>query len=215
MNASIENQLQRLRVIVESDIGATGNVLVTAATPFDEPDLLALGLAFQLAASGKRTALIRLREDLEAYPRPRIAIGRRLDIVSYASRGAAGHETPASLAARLLETRSRYDYCVIEGGVLDENALSLEAAHVADGVVVAVALGRSSEPADAELVPSLSRVNARFVGAVALDPDALRAHGEAIKSARASWQHVYDGAAPNSEEPAETPHGTFEPMAKT
>ncbi len=140
MNASIEEQLHRLRVIISADMGPAGRLLVTSATAQDEPDLLALCLAHGFAADGRRTALVRLGELPEANGRAKVSLSRQLDLVSLAPRGGPGPDSTPTFEVRLQELRASYEYCIVDGGVLAASATTLEAAHVVDGVIVAAAL---------------------------------------------------------------------------
>jgi Mrp family chromosome partitioning ATPase len=188
VKTSLEDRLQALRLIIETDIGASGLIFVTAATAEDAPGSLATSIAHAIAAEGRRTALLRLHASGQTDLEYKVARGRRPDVIPLQARGAGDGEPRVSTERRLLEMRTRYEYCIIDGGVGATTSTALEAARLADGVIIAVSLNRLAVATDLELVPKLARINARFIGAVAVDVPLLDEYVESLKTDGA-WKH--------------------------
>jgi Mrp family chromosome partitioning ATPase len=163
----LEETFRILRVRVEAQAAPPAVLVISAAKRHDGTTYVACGLARAFAEAGKRTLLVDAntahpgvaRELSTAQPRP----GRRLvDLVAHdeiprltvsslirpADEGPLGE---ASLHNVLDEMRTAYAVTVIDAAPLPDSSIALQLAHAADGLLLALRLGRKGDRADDEV----------------------------------------------------------------
>jgi Mrp family chromosome partitioning ATPase len=163
-----------LRTTVESEIPTPGILAVSSALPRDGKTGLVNGLVRALSAAGYATlavdaaaaspaqlALDVVRERLADLARP---LGPRCDSLVLGSQNARSASV-AAIEALYAQIRTRYDYAVVDAGVLAAGGLAF--ARCADGVVLALRQGRSVAPADRDAVEIVERMRVRCLGVVA------------------------------------------------
>ncbi|HTJ27670.1 MAG TPA: hypothetical protein VMA36_16055 [Candidatus Limnocylindria bacterium] len=163
----LEETFRILRVRVEAQAASPAVLVVSAAKRHDGTTYVACGLARAFAEAGKRTLLVDAntpnpgvaRELATAQPRP----GRRLvelvahdeiprltvsSLIRPADEGPLGE---ASLQSVLDEMRAAYAVTVIDAAPLPHSSIALQLAHAANGLLLAVRLGRKTDRADDEV----------------------------------------------------------------
>lgn len=180
-SAQTSNPFTVIRATVETDLATPGILTISSALPGDGKTAVAAGIARSLAAGGYRTLVV----DAGALPavapgaahepltldgaRDRLthavrATGSGCDYIALKDLG-ADVSSSVGIGALYAAIRERYEYGVVDAGVLNGDGLAL--ARGADGVVLAVREGRAIQPRDGEAVELLNRVHARFLGVVA------------------------------------------------
>jgi len=152
----------RLRVCLEAQLGIQTCLLVSSAAADDGADDLAAGLARSFAAEGFQTAHVRLvlgAAEFHVATRTAKKTYTGIDV-------SVGSRSAKSLEALIVSTRSRYDVVIVEGAPLPDCEAILQAASIVDGVILAVRAGRQVVRADREIMPLLTGVGARVLGAV-------------------------------------------------
>jgi succinoglycan biosynthesis transport protein ExoP len=167
-----------VRATVEADVPSPGILAISSALAGDGKTTVAAGIAQSLAGAGYRTLAVdasqpakpgngaRLDEGAAAERLGHIVreAGGGCDYISVADLG-ADVSSAVAITALYAAIRARYEYAVIDTGILSEDGLAF--ARAADGVVLAVREGRAIADADREAVALMERVKARFLGVVA------------------------------------------------
>jgi Mrp family chromosome partitioning ATPase len=171
-----------LRVRVEAQVALPAVLVVSAAKRYDGATFVACGLARAFAEAGKNTLLIDantvhpgVARELDVAPL-RSGSGRtdsgaghgeipRLSVTSLVTPADGGTFGEASLQV-LEEMRSRFSVTIIDAAALPSSSTALQLAHAADGLLVAVRLGRRADHADSELKRLLGQETPRLLGIV-------------------------------------------------
>ena len=162
---TLEENFRILRVRVAGDVQAPAVIVVSAALPGDGATFVACGLARAFAEAGQHTVLV---DANAANPGVAAELGlspiapvrgsdlharngeiARLSVASLV--GTAGAPQTGSVSALLDAMRARFAVTVIDAGALPSSAAALELARSADGVVLALKLGRRPSGADLEV----------------------------------------------------------------
>ncbi|GAC1418359.1 MAG: hypothetical protein NVS3B16_15120 [Vulcanimicrobiaceae bacterium] len=178
MQASEEN-FRILRVTAESHSALPAVFAVSSALPIDGASFVACGLARAFAEAGHSTLL------LEANAQPTVAselgidslgqrnaiagIGTRVPGVENLSVASLGHSDDAykgNLAALVASARAAYRVVVLATAPIPESGTALELAREANGVVLAVKLGRRPHAADQMVQRLLGENRTRLLGVV-------------------------------------------------
>jgi Mrp family chromosome partitioning ATPase len=209
MESTLKDDLGILRVTVETQLVAPALVVVTSATDRDGAADVALGLARAFASAGRRTALLRVeRRDGATAGASRTTsglnvhcgpLGGGLDSIDLSWRRAADDPSSEALNDLAKEVRQSYDATIVDAGRVTTSSVGLQLAACADGVLLAVRLGRGLVGSDHAVMPLLGRVGARVIGTVtttaaserrftgavsgSLEP-AARAAGEPLNAAK-------------------------------
>ena len=151
---------QSIRAIVEAQIQLPAVVAIISVTDADGTGRVAEALGRAFAQKGRNALLVRatgvLSDDDERPP---------LDTVQLAP----GND----IGARVRLLRTGRDVVVVDAGPI-EHASALEIVREADGVLIAVRLGRGIRYEDEQLGALLSRLNAKLLGAVTTGPGGNR-----------------------------------------
>jgi len=198
---TIEDELNVLRAKLQSQLPPRAILAVTSATAGDNVREVAFGLGRSVAAGGRATAIIRLPPDGAGSPRERglrfevpslpliefisVDAGPHLQVLSVRS-GTALQElsVPAMRQRFAEELRARFEFVVIDAGEPQNNSAGLAALRLADGVLIAAALGRAVVPADRDLVDILAGVKAQVAGIVTSDSRKLRRYADELEALR-------------------------------
>ncbi|TAM56168.1 tyrosine-protein kinase family protein [bacterium] len=188
--STVEQHLQEnyrlLRVSVEALVAAPGLIVVSSALSGDGKTEVACGLARALAECGHKTALIDtnwqhpsvaaslgIDEIAPVMQLDRIAdSGRNGAVKNLEAISVADQRFPALIStpvmqALIADLHSRYHYTIIDSASINVGMAGLQFARFADGVLLAVRLGRAPKPADKMAIGTLERVGARVLGIVA------------------------------------------------
>jgi Mrp family chromosome partitioning ATPase len=180
-----------LRTRIESEVESPALIFVTSATRRDGAGYTAFGLAESLSKTHQRTALITIDSTLGASsgapeePPLRRRASDALEPSRHAQRGDGTFSVVCisperlttmsrnSLAALIKRLRAENDYVVIDAGDLPTNSFGHLLLPASDAVLVAFRSGRSQQPADRAMLDSLERSEAKVLGVVMTDADAL------------------------------------------
>lgn len=157
-----------------------GILAVSSALHGDGKTAVAAGIARSLAMVGYRVLVLDATNQPSAVPHEHAANGTAASSLErvvratptgcdYVSLEQLGGDVSSSVAIGELFAfiRERYQYAVIDAGVLNGTALPM--ARGADGVVLALREGRAISEADGEAVELMNRLRARFLGVVATE----------------------------------------------
>ena len=165
-----DEQFGMLRVAIEAQLQKPMQIAVGTATEEDGGRAVAVGLAAAFARDGRRTAFVDIAKPSSgsnrggaAPPRPLVS---GVDVLS----------ASADVPEFLHRAKAQYEVTVIDVGVVSSSSASLSATAAADGVVLAVVLGRPANEVDQRLPQLLARVRAHVLGVVTVNPEWL-AHG--------------------------------------
>ena len=180
-----------LRTRIEAEVESPSLILVTSATERDGAGCTAFGLAESLSRSHQRTALITTDSTLCASsgaPEP-TPVRRRasdtLEAIRYPQRGDGTFSlvcisserlttmSRISVAALIKRLRAENDYVIVDAGGLPTNSFALLLLPAADAVLVTFRAGRTQQPVDRAMLDSLERSEAKMLGVVMTDVNAL------------------------------------------
>jgi Mrp family chromosome partitioning ATPase len=154
---NLDESFRILRVTLETRFTEPAVIVVTSALKSDGAAFVASGLARAFAESGAPTLFVGAADGNGAHhvagARPALQCPN-LDVVPLAS------------AASLTELRSRYRAIVVDAKPVPADANACEFARRADGVLLAVKLGRRPEAADREVMRLLNSFGCDVVGVV-------------------------------------------------
>jgi succinoglycan biosynthesis transport protein ExoP len=179
----LEESFRILRVRMEAQVPLPALLIVSGAKRNDGATFVACGLARAFAEAGQRTLLVDantlhpgVAEELDVPPlRPgrgrsdldaRGAEVPRLWIASLVSPADGATFGEANLGGTLEEMRSTYSVTIVDAPALPESSTALQFAHAADGLLLAVRLGRKPDRADNELKRLLGEEMPRLLGIV-------------------------------------------------
>jgi len=181
MKSAKTNPFTVIRATLETELPTPGILTISSALAGDGKTAVAAGIARSLASGGYRTLVLDAGVTAELAPgatREALTLEGAHDRLNHAVRATgsgcdylslqdihADVSSSVGIGALYAAIRSRYEYAIVDAGVLNGDGLAL--ARGADGVVLAVREGRAIVPADAEAVELLNRAHARFLGVVA------------------------------------------------
>jgi len=179
--SAFEVQAKLLRARIEAELGAPAVVMVTSACVGDGKSLTAYSLAESLAACGHSVALVsRSCEELQ-----QVAIVE----MSLNGKYAPSREPLKSFVEGL---RREYDFTIIDAETFAASSAVVALANLADGILLAVRIGRAPTANDEVLVEMIERSGGRIVGVVATDSEDIaaleRAHHRETGSNRSASQ---------------------------
>jgi Mrp family chromosome partitioning ATPase len=154
-----------LRVRVEAQVALPAVLVVSAAKRHDGATFVACGLARAFAEAGKNTLLIDANTVHPGVARELDVQIPRLSVTSLVTPADGGTFGEASLKV-LEEMRSRFSVTIIDAAALPSSSTALQLAHAADGLLLAVRLGRRADQADSELKRLLGEQTTRLLGVV-------------------------------------------------
>jgi Mrp family chromosome partitioning ATPase len=159
---SLEEGFRILRVTVEGRLTLPAMIVVSAALSHEGTTYVAQGLARAFAEAGRRTLLLDTSGGDRSSPHRRIdGAGANLVLAAFDA-----HERARIVAELRAEGRAQYAAIVVDAPPIPESGLALELAETADGVLLAVRLGRRPEAADIELRRLLGEISTRVLGVV-------------------------------------------------
>jgi polysaccharide biosynthesis transport protein len=179
----LEENFRILRVRVEAQAALPALLVVSGAKRNDGATFVACGLARAFAEAGQRTLLVDantahpgVAQELDVAPlrpgRGHTDLGARngeiprLSIASLVSPADGGTFGEANLEGVLEEMRSTYSVTIIDAPALPSSSTALQLAHAADGLLLAIRLGRRPDRADHELKRLLGQETPRLLGIV-------------------------------------------------
>jgi Mrp family chromosome partitioning ATPase len=151
--------------MLDARLPAQAMLVISAACEQDSPPRLGCGIARAFAEAGHRTALVSLYEPAAGES----AANAVLD--ELATWGGGIHYAPRALmemSAFIRELRSMHDIVVVVAPPVPRDPISLQISRMADGVLLAVRLGRKITADDEHTVTQLQRVSASLLGVVAV-----------------------------------------------
>lgn len=156
------SSFQSLRIMLDVRLPSSAMVVVSSACEGDGEDELAYGLAQAFAETGRRTALIKLNGYHDG-------MQGTADVESNFN-GSRFHApaSPNELNSLVTDVRYAHDVVIVASPPLGEQSASLDLCRLANGVLLAVRLGRKVTPRDQEAVEQLKRLDARLLGTVAM-----------------------------------------------
>jgi Mrp family chromosome partitioning ATPase len=149
-----------LRISVEGRLSTPAVITVTSARSDDGASLVASGLADSFADAGQRTMLV------SASSRPVGVINGNPNLAktTAAKLVAENGGTPSALARGLQHLRAEYAVVVVDADALPSSPLAYELARKADGVVVAIRLGRKPGKEDRTTLQLLQNSGCNVLG---------------------------------------------------
>ena len=166
-SSGTEEQFGMLRVAIEAQLEKPMQIAVGTATEQDGGRAVALGLARAFARDGRTTAFVDITNGPSGSDRARApapgALIAGVDVLS----------ASADVPAFLRRAKTQYEVTVIDVGVVSSSSASLSATAAADGVILAVLLGRPADDVDRRLPELLARVRAHVLGVVTVSPEWL------------------------------------------
>jgi Mrp family chromosome partitioning ATPase len=184
------SRAQNLQSQIEINAPLPAIIMVTSATTDDGSTTAAARLAVTLAASGSSVALLCSSLEHattgagERSPISILVLAKELKAV-----GRSG-DAVARLADRM---RQDFDYTVVDALPLAQSNVSTRLAPLADAVLIAIRVGRSSCPEDVSMMRALQMAGARVLGVIgtaeatirgrdgAGEPAALRAKAPGLR----------------------------------
>jgi hypothetical protein len=181
-----DSSFRSLRVMLDARLPAPAVIVASSALDGDGQDELAYGVARAFAEAGERTALISLYGT--DGNRPQRQVGRRpaqLRRITFSIHGNRRNELNGLIAA----ARKDHDIVIVSSPPIVANSASLDLCRLADGVLLAVRLGRKITADDEHTTAQLKLVDAKLLGVIAMRPaDSITpeasAATEALKRAR-------------------------------
>jgi Mrp family chromosome partitioning ATPase len=164
--ANNDQSCQSLRVLLDAMLPPSAMVVVSSAGGEDGQAELACGLAHAFRESGRKTALISLYGKGDAQPScitdvdPRIFSGSLFQAPL----------TPIELDSLIADVRAEHEVVIVACPPVVTESASLHLCRIADGVLLAVRLGRKVTADDEYAVTQLQRVAATLLGVVAMYP---------------------------------------------
>jgi receptor protein-tyrosine kinase len=164
-----------LRVSLESRIHVPCVVAVTSAQHGDGASVVAAGLAESFSLAGQATLLISAQAQQPAYP-------RGSSVASFQARGAEGRSAltratadqvtadipggRSALPRAFANLRESFAVVIVDTEPITESSFAYELASAADGVLVAIRLGRRSCADDQKAIGLLDACGANVLGLV-------------------------------------------------
>jgi Mrp family chromosome partitioning ATPase len=198
----LAHEFRLLRNRIEAEMQAPALLFVTSATAGDGAGFAAHGIAESLSRTHQRTVLITSDPSLAASapgmatrtPQRRRASDKfessdnRFDSGDFAvvclSPERVATISRSRVGEMVQELRSNNDYVVIDAGNLAKNGLGLLLVGSADVAIVAFRSGRAQQEADRLMLSYLERAEARVLGVVMTDQEALEQFAEREKTVR-------------------------------
>jgi Mrp family chromosome partitioning ATPase len=200
---SLGEQVEMLRVQFETALPGPSVLVVSSAQSGDGKSVAALGLAKSMLAAGYATLVVlaegrgprqtavepgSLREILDAglerFAWKSLRTG--CDAIALGNREIRQSASREAVAEFLGACRRAYDFTIVDAGSVLSNNLSLLLAIAADGVMLTVREGRRVHAADRDVVKTLERERAKFLGVVSISGATIRAAAAAAAPAYAS-----------------------------
>ncbi len=169
--ANTDQSFQSLRVVLDAKLPNTAMVVVSSACGEDGQAELACGLARAFSDSGRKTALISLYSTGDARSR----CMTDLDLRTFSGHFFQAPLTPIELDSLVADVRAEHEVVMVASPPIITESASLHLCHIADGVLLAVRLGRKVTADDENTVTQLQRVAATLLGVIAVRPPAERA----------------------------------------
>jgi Mrp family chromosome partitioning ATPase len=173
MDTTLTAQHQLLRANIESTMNSPAVILVTSARARDGKSVTAYGLAESLAEAGHRVVLVDARgPGQSSRPTP---LRSSPDIVAHARLPISASDprsSRTSIVSFVRDLRHAYDYTIVDGTTFLGASAGLLAS-VADGVLITVRVGRRQAEEDQFMVRTLAQSNARVIGVVAVEREAI------------------------------------------
>jgi Mrp family chromosome partitioning ATPase len=157
---ALHAQAQLLRVRVEAELARPAVIMVTSAREGDGKSLTAYSLAAALVQVDHRVALV--SRSSQQYD--------QLPIVEMPNDGGSSRER---LATFIDAMRAEYDFTVIDADTFVKSSTAMTLAHLVDGVLLAVRIGRAPTADDESMVGLLEQLGSRVVGVVATEGAAI------------------------------------------
>jgi Mrp family chromosome partitioning ATPase len=161
-----------LRVSLEAKLSGPALITVTSALAEDDASMVASGLAESFAEAGHATALVSTRST-GALARRRwtpavVPPGGRASLtrVSADQLAADSHGGRATLAGIVAKLRESYAITIVDAEPLPVSTVAYELVREADGVLVAIRLGRKPVPEDRTTLKLLEDCHAKVLGMV-------------------------------------------------
>ncbi len=166
--ANNDQSLQLLRVILNAKVPLSAMIVVSSACADDEQAELACGLAHAFSEAGRNTALISLYDHGDA---------RYYCITDADSRVFTGSffqapASPVELDSLVASVRAGHEIVIVASPPIIADSSALHLCRIADGVLLAVRLGRKVIADDENTVTQLQRVGANLLGVIAMEPPA-------------------------------------------
>lgn len=177
--ANNDQSFQSLRVMLDAKLPSAAMVVVSSACGEDGQAELACGLAHAFSDSGRKTALISLYSTGD----PRSRCMTDLDLRTFAGPFFQAPLAPIELNSLVADVRAEHEVVIIASPPIIAESASLHLCRIADGVLLAVRLGRKVTADDENTVTQLQRVAATLLGVIAVRPPAERA----TESADVTW----------------------------
>jgi len=157
MSTAQMNELATIWAIVQSRKAFPSVVVITGATPSDDTESIARGLATAAQSDGQRAGYL----CLSASARSKTSSG------TYASLSVIpSGSLRESFDVAISSWRSMYDIVIIDAGTSGVETLGLHAMRVGDGVVIAAYEDRKVVSADRRLARVLREIGASVIGVV-------------------------------------------------
>jgi protein-tyrosine kinase len=191
MDYTIEEQMSVLRARVEAKIAPPGIIVVSSAARGDGKSLVASGIAESFASAGYRAALVDASnanlalhvESNEGWSRDSShaadivrysATADRTRLVRMAFAGEPGKQISISQLVSVAKSlRAVYDFAVVDTTRLQQNAVALLFAAVADGVLLTLREGRREIAEDRKTITALKCMDATVLGIVSIKSSAI------------------------------------------
>lgn len=218
MLQGLNENYRTLRVSIEATVPPPGLIVVSSALTGDGKTEVASGLARALAECGYDTALVDTNwqhpgvaaslgiADLPpAMQLDRIAASgkngtvKNLEAISIADQRFPALVSAERMRAMIADLRARFQYTVVDSAAIPIGMAGLQFARFADGVILAVRLGRAPRPADKMTIQALERVGARVLGVVTT--------GDSPSGGRGKGRFEPEIVTDLAEEPATEPVG--------
>ncbi len=170
--ANNDQSFQSLRVILDAKLPRSSMVVVSSACGEDGQAELACGLAHAFSDAGRKTALISLYSPGDSLPSRCMT---DLDLRTFAGPFFQAPLAPMALNSLVADVRAKHEVVIVVSPPIITQSTSLHLCRIADGVLLAVRLGRKVTADDENTVTQLQRVAATVLGVIAVRPSAERA----------------------------------------
>jgi Mrp family chromosome partitioning ATPase len=161
---SNDSSFRSLRIMLEAQLPSRALIVASSALDGDGQDELAHGVAHAFADSGKRTAFISV---YNGGGKPQRHLGRRCAHLTRIGVSIGGRN---DLKPVIANARENHDFVIIAGPPVASYSGSLDLCRLADGVLLAVRLGRKVTDADQRTAGQLKLVAANVLGVIAMRP---------------------------------------------
>jgi Mrp family chromosome partitioning ATPase len=171
-------QLQLLCVHIESKLDGPSVIVVASAEDGDGKSFLAHSLADAFARAGHRTALLDATDsrtgDLERLALAGDHAKPDRPVILSNHQGETGISADA-IANFVASARASFDYVIVETPTLASDAVAMKYARLADGVLLAVCVGRRPTDNDMLVAAMLEKAKTNVLGVVATTEPAIEA----------------------------------------